>query len=109
VSDAGGEVRKPTGETGLLGESSWDERYALDGNALAGELEEVFDADVTTARRVCQSCGSSRSIGSHRAYRGAGIVLRCPVCRDLAVVIAPMDDRSRVWLAGEWTLETPPR
>jgi hypothetical protein len=90
-------------------EPAWDERYALDGNAIAGLLEDVFDAEITTVARVCQSCGTRSAIGAHRAYRGAGIVLRCPACRDLAVVVALLPDRSRVWLAGEWTLETPRR
>lgn len=92
-----------------LREPDWDERYALDGNALAGLLEELFDAEITTARRVCRSCGTPSASGAHRAYRGAGIVLRCPACRDVAVVVAPLPDRSRVWLAGEWTFETPLR
>jgi hypothetical protein len=90
-------------------EPVWDERHALDGNAIAGLLEELFDTEMTTARRVCQSCGTPSAIGAHRAYRGAGIVLRCPACRDLAVVVALLPDRSRIWLAGEWTFETPPR
>jgi hypothetical protein len=91
------------------GEPARGEEYALDGNAIAGLLEEVFDAEMTTALRVCQSCGTRSAIGAHRAYRGAGIVLRCPSCRDLAVVVALLPDRSRVWLAGEWTLEMPRR
>jgi Family of unknown function (DUF6510) len=91
------------------GVAAWSERYALDGNAIAGLLEELFDAEITTARRVCRSCGAERAIGAHRAYRGAGIVLRCPACHDLAAILALLPDRTRVWLAGEWTIETPPR
>jgi hypothetical protein len=92
-----------------MSEPAWDEEHALDGNAIAGLLEDVFDADITAALRACQSCGTRSAIGAHRAYRGAGIVLRCPVCRDLAVVVVLLPDRNRVWLAGEWTLETPTR
>jgi hypothetical protein len=88
---------------------SWSEDYALDGNALAGVLEEVFAAEITTALRVCQSCGTPSAIGAHRAYRGAGIVLRCPVCRDLAMRIAELRGQTRVWLAGEWSFQTPER
>ncbi|HEX4483819.1 MAG TPA: DUF6510 family protein [Solirubrobacteraceae bacterium] len=89
--------------------SSSSEDYALDGNALAGLLEEVFAAEITTALRVCQSCGTQSAIGAHRAYRGAGVVLRCPVCRDLAMRIAELRGHTRVWLAGEWSFETPDR
>jgi hypothetical protein len=85
------------------------DRYALDGNSLAGLLEELFEVEMTSAMRVCQSCGRSNRIGAHRAYLGAGVVLRCPACRDVAMVISPLGDRRRVWLAGEWTLQTPAR
>jgi hypothetical protein len=84
-------------------EPSWDERYALDANAIAGLLRELFDAEITTALRVCRSCGTRSALGAHRAYRGAGIVLRCPACRDVALVAALPPDRDRIWLAGEWT------
>lgn len=87
----------------------FSEQYALDGNAIAGELAGLFEGEITTARRVCQSCGTNSAIGAHRAYRGAGIVLRCPVCRDLAMRIALLPGRSRVWLAGEWTFDAPAR
>ncbi len=92
-----------------MSEAGWSEDHALDGNALAGELEAVFAAEITTARRVCQSCGTASAIGSHRAYRGAGIVLRCPVCRDLAMQIVEQRAQTRVWLAGEWSFQTPER
>jgi len=39
--------------------------YVLDGNAIAGVLEELFNAEMTTARRVCQSCGRRNAIGAH--------------------------------------------
>jgi Family of unknown function (DUF6510) len=92
-----------------LHEPGREERFALDGNAIAGLLEEVFDAEITTALRLCRSCGTRSAIGAHRAYRGAGIVLRCPACDDPAVVVALLPDRNCVWLAGEWTLQTPRR
>jgi uncharacterized Zn finger protein len=79
----------------------------LDGNALAGLLDEVFGAEMTTAMRRCQSCGTQSAIGAHRAYAGAGAVLRCPACGDLAMTIASLRDRRVVHLAGEWMLELP--
>jgi Family of unknown function (DUF6510) len=92
-----------------MSEASWSEDYALDGNALAAELDAVFAAEITNARRVCQSCGTDSAIGAHRAYRGAGIVLRCPVCRDLAMQVVEQRTQTRVWLAGEWSFQTPDR
>jgi hypothetical protein len=75
-----------------------------DGNAIAGLLQEVFVAEVTAAGRVCQSCGLDSQIGAHRLYRGAGLVLRCPGCGDLAACIAVLPDRNVISLHGTWSL-----
>jgi predicted RNA-binding Zn-ribbon protein involved in translation (DUF1610 family) len=81
----------------------------VDGNALAGLLQEVFGADMTLAMRRCQSCGTRSMLGAHLAYRGAGAVLRCPACGDMALRIATLNDRHVVHMAGELTLEVPSR
>ncbi|MGV8839637.1 MAG: DUF6510 family protein [Bauldia sp.] len=58
----------------------------LDGNAVAGELSDLFARDVTTATIHCGGCGSSAEIGSVRVYGGAmGSIFRCRTC-DTAVV-----------------------
>jgi hypothetical protein len=75
----------------------------LDGNAIAGLLAELFGTDMTTADRGCASCGAHRAIGAHRLYRGAGMVLRCPACGDLAMTIALAEDRPVVTMHGSWT------
>jgi len=67
-----------------------EERAAvvLDGNAIAGLLAELFGgSEMTSAVRACGSCGQSHPIGEHRLYRGAGMVLRCPGCGDVALVV----------------------
>jgi len=58
-----------------------------DGNGVAGLLEEILAVEVTTMVRKCQSCGDRQPIAAHRAYHGAGVVLRCPSCGDVAVRI----------------------
>lgn len=73
-----------------------------DGNAIAGVLEEVFAAEVTATLRTCQSCGQEHAIGSHRLYTGAGLVLRCPNCGDLAAAIATPPGRYQATLFGAW-------
>ena len=62
---------------------------ALEASAagVAGLLQEVFVAEITTAERVCDSCGEEHPIGAHRAYSGAGTVLRCPGCGDVAATV----------------------
>jgi Family of unknown function (DUF6510) len=75
-----------------------------DGNAIAGVLQEIFVAEVTAAGRHCQACGLDSQIGAHRLYRGAGLVLRCPGCGQLAAVIAELPDRNVISLHGTWSL-----
>ena len=75
-----------------------------DGNAIGGVLAEVFVAEVTAAGRVCQSCGLDSQIGAHRLYTGAGFVLRCPGCGDLAAVVAVLPDRNVISLHGTWSI-----
>jgi predicted RNA-binding Zn-ribbon protein involved in translation (DUF1610 family) len=82
-----------------------EEALWLDGNGLAGLLVEVFGAEMTTVPRQCQSCGNRNVVGAHRAYAGAGTVLRCPVCGDVALRIATLPDRHVVEVRGTWRLE----
>jgi predicted RNA-binding Zn-ribbon protein involved in translation (DUF1610 family) len=81
-----------------------EEALWLDGNGLAGLLVEVFGAEMTSVRRRCQSCGERHAIGSHRLYRGAGDVLRCPNCGDVALRIATLPDRYVVEVRGTWRM-----
>jgi uncharacterized protein DUF6510 len=82
-----------------------DDALWLDGNALAGLLEEVFGTEMTSSQRGCQSCGADNAVGAHRAYLGAGVVLRCPSCGDLALRIVVLPDRHVVHLSGRWRLD----
>jgi len=79
----------------------------LDGNGVAGLLGEVFGAEVTAVVRACGSCGTEAPVGAHRAYRGAGVVLRCPGCGDVAIRIAQLPDRNVVLVRGSWSIELP--
>ncbi len=58
-----------------------------DGNALAGLLSQVLAVDATSIERRCHACGDRRPIADHRAFHGAGVVLRCPSCGVVALVI----------------------
>ena len=82
-----------------------DDALWLDGNGIAGLLADAFGTEMTTAPRVCQSCGARNAVGAHRAYRGAGHVLRCPACEDVAARIAVLPDRYVVYLSGRWLIE----
>jgi hypothetical protein len=54
----------------------------VDGNAVAGRLQEIFGRDMTTAVARCAGCGSDAAMGALMAFtRGPGVVLRCPTCQ----------------------------
>ncbi len=76
-----------------------------DGNGVAGLLAEVFAAEATVLVRRCRSCGEAHALGAHRAYHGAGVVLRCPGCGEVALRIVDAGDRRLVQVLG--TLEVP--
>jgi uncharacterized Zn finger protein len=66
----------------------------LDGNAYAGLLVEAYGKEMTAEERDCGSCGARSALGAHRAYRGAGVVLRCPSCGAVTLRIVIRDDRA---------------
>jgi hypothetical protein len=76
-----------------------------DGNAIAGLLEEVFGREMTATERVCQSCRARSRIGDHRLYRGAGLVLRCPNCDDVAACIVTTSAAYALTVRGTWLLD----
>ncbi len=77
----------------------------IDGNGIAGLLSEIAGTEMTSVLRTCQSCGDQRAIGEHRAYRTAGVVLRCPTCHDVALVIGVQEKRLVVEWRGRYEIE----
>ena len=60
----------------------------LDGNAIAGQLVDIFGEDMTTASGTCSSCGSTRPLGELAVYLQApGVVARCSSCDNVMMVI----------------------
>ena len=77
----------------------------LDGNAIAGDLHELFAAEMTTAIGTCAACGASEPLGAVHVYRGAGVVLRCPHCSSVLARITRAEGRLWVDFRGTQTLE----
>lgn len=96
-------MSEPRDPVGVVG----DDAVWLDGNGVAGLLAEAFGIDLTTVVRTCESCGTAAPVGAHRAYLGAGVVLRCPGCADVAILIARLPDRNIVQMSGSWSMELP--
>ena len=77
----------------------------IDGNGVAGLLGEIAGAEMTEVVRTCQSCRARRAVGEHLAYRSAGVVLRCPNCKDVAVVVGVQEMRLMVEWRGIYEVE----
>jgi Family of unknown function (DUF6510) len=69
----------------------------LDGNAIAGELVELFGVEMTVAKGVCGECGAVEQVARLDVYvRAPGTVVRCPHCE--VVLMRIVRGRDRVWL-----------
>jgi len=77
----------------------------LDGNAVAGMLQEVFAIEMTTALGRCEKCGATEAMGTTRVFRGAGIVMRCPRCDNALVTMVKKDERLWIGFPGLRALE----
>jgi Family of unknown function (DUF6510) len=83
-----------------------DPTDALDGNAAAGALAEVFVAEMTTAVTTCADCGDARMLGELRAYlQGPGVVLRCATCGTVQIRLVRAPDKAWLDLRGVRTLQ----
>ena len=79
---------------------------ALDGNAVADTLAELFGSDLTDATTICIGCGDHRPVGTLIAYVGGpGIVLRCRGCLTVQIQIVRTPRRVRIDLRGARLLE----
>ena len=78
-----------------------DRALMVDGNALAGELSEVFSGDMTVVRVACGGCGVVEQLGADHAYiQAPGMVLRCCHCDHVLLVMVRAGEQLRVSLAG---------
>jgi hypothetical protein len=74
---------------------------ALDGNAIAGQLVEVFGVEMTTAIATCGNCGAVRQLAEAAVYLGGpGTVARCRSCENVLVVITAVHGTACVDLQG---------
>ena len=73
----------------------------LDGNAIAGVLQEVFATEMTTVTGVCKSCGTPHLLAELRIYmRGPGAVARCPSCGNVVLVLVDVRGTQHAHLDG---------
>ena len=81
----------------------------LDGNAIGGQLQEVFGAEMTAATAVCGSCGATGPAAELAVYLvEPGVVARCRRCSALLVVLVTVRGVTCVDLRGLAALEPAP-
>jgi hypothetical protein len=81
----------------------------LDGNGVAGLLQEVFAVEMTTAIGTCAACGAVEPLGAVHVFRGPGVVLRCPHCDHVLAKIVKREGQACVHLGGFQTLQGAPQ
>ena len=93
-------------------EVDMNRELCLDGNAVAGMMQEIFGEEMTANPSKCATCGNVGMLGSLMAYTQApGIVLRCPICGEvvLRMVVTPreiyLDARGAVYFRMKRDLE----
>jgi hypothetical protein len=60
----------------------------LDGNAVAGLLQDLFGLEMTASPVECAHCNKVNDIGALWAFTQApGAVLRCPACENVVIRI----------------------
>ncbi len=69
----------------------------VDGNAIAGQLQQIFGRDMTMAMARCAGCAHDAEMGALMAFtRGPGVVLRCPACQ--AAIARIVETPSAIYL-----------
>lgn len=69
----------------------------VDGNAIGGLLREIFTMEMTAAETTCAGCGAVNAVGRVDVYMQApGVVVRCPACEQILMLI--VRGRGRYWV-----------
>lgn len=83
----------------------------LDGNVLAGRLDDLFGGDATTSAARCRHCGARGVLADVVVFASdMGLVARCRGCDGVLLTIVDRGDgRSWVGMPGLDGLEVRPR
>ena len=77
----------------------------LDGNAIGGDLLEIFGVDMTLSKAVCRACGAAGPVAEAVVYiRAPGTVARCRSCSSVLLRIVRGPGRTWIDLGGVRTL-----
>lgn len=83
---------------------------ALDGNAIAGDLFDLFGHDVTTLKGSCEGCGQASMVAELVVYaRAPGKVVRCPHCGAVVMVLVQIAESISLTMEHFHLSEAPAR
>jgi uncharacterized Zn finger protein len=75
------------------------EDFTVDGNALAGALQQFMGRDVTAERGTCRHCGGASVVAELVVYpKAPSPVARCPHCGDVVMVVTEIHETIAVHL-----------
>ena len=73
----------------------------LDGNAAAGQLSELFAADVTVAEGQCAHCGATKRFAEAHVYvQAPGLIARCSGCQSVLLRVVRAGGRAMLDVRG---------
>jgi Family of unknown function (DUF6510) len=79
----------------------------LDGNAIAGQLVDIFGAEMTTAKGECGHCGAVYQVAELMVYvQAPGTVARCRTCQSIVMVVVDVRGIACVDMRGLARLES---
>ena len=77
-----------------------DDRH-LDGNAVGGLLLEIFGREMTAELECCGHCRAVNPVAAVHVYLEApGVVVRCPACSTVLMVITELESSHRITFEG---------
>jgi len=83
--------------------------HHVDGNAVIGALSIALGTDVGEGTIECAGCGDTHEIARTHVYlRCPGMVLRCPGCGAVEVVVVEIRHRLTATLSGVAALRMRP-
>ena len=91
-------------------EADMNTALMVDGNAVAGQLQQIFGRDMTMVIARCAGCAHDAEMGALMAFtRGPGVVLRCPECQTAIARIVETPSAIYLEARGAAYLRMPPQ
>ena len=79
----------------------------VDGNAILGALSLALGTDAGEAEGICARCGHHHHLAKSHVYlRNPGLVMRCPNCNGVELIVVEIEHRLMLTITGLATINT---